>query len=146
MVQNSIEYLTIGQLAKAADINLQTIRYYERIKLLPKPKTKESGYRQYTPQDLSRLLFVKRAKELGFTLKEIGLLLTLKVDKKKTCADVREMAESAIIMIQGKIQTLDKFVQALNQLAKQCHGVGPTSECPILEFLEDEHLKSKDEI
>ncbi len=144
MIESKETLMTIGKLAKAAEVNLQTIRYYERIGLFPKPRTKESGYREYTEQDLSRLVFVKKAKELGFSLKEIAQLLTLKVDKRKTCADVREMAESSIIMIQEKIQTLEKFTEALKKLSAQCHGTGPTSECPILEFLNGEHLKEKD--
>ncbi len=135
--------LSIGKLAKAAEVNLQTIRYYERIRLLPKPKTKESGYREYTEQDLLRLVFIKKAKELGFSLKEIAQLLSLKVDKRKTCADVRGMAESSIVMIQAKIQMLEKFAEALKKLSAQCHGSGPTSECPILEFLDGDHLKEE---
>lgn len=146
MIETKKAFLSIGKLAKTAGVNLQTIRYYERIRLLPKPKTKESGYREYTEQDLSRLIFIKKAKELGFSLKEIAQLLALKVDKRKTCADVREMAESSIVMIQEKIETLKNFAEALKKLSAQCHGSGPTSECPILEFLNGVHLKEKDEI
>lgn len=143
MIENRETVLTIGTLAKAAGVNLQTIRYYERIGLFPKPKTKESGYREYTEQDLSRLIFVKKAKELGFSLKEIAQLLALKVDKKKTCADVLEMAESSLIMIQDKIRTLEKFSEALKKLSSQCRGSGPTSECPILEFLDGDQYETK---
>jgi Hg(II)-responsive transcriptional regulator len=139
-------FLTIGKLAKAAGVNLQTIRYYERIGLFPKPKTKESGYREYAEQDLSRLIFIKKAKDLGFTLKEIQQLFALKVDKKKTCADVRDMAEAEIVMIQNKIRILEKFAEALKKLSAQCHGSGPTSECPILGFLDGSILKQKETI
>ncbi len=146
MIETKETFLSIGKLAKAAGVNLQTIRYYERIRLLPKPKTKESGYREYTEQDLSRVIFIKKAKELGFSLKEIAQLLALKVDKRKSCADVREMAEYSIVMIREKIETLEKFAEALKKLSDQCHGTGPTSECPILEFLNGEHLKEREEI
>lgn len=140
MVEPKETFLTIGELAKAAGVNLQTIRYYERIELFPKPRTKESGYRQYSELDLSRLLSVKKAKELGFSLKEIAELLALKVDNGKTCTDIRKMAEKSIVTIHDKIQTLMKFADALQRLSKQCHGSGPTGECPILEIFEPKYI------
>ena len=84
----NMETLTIGQLARQAEVNVETLRYYERRGLIPEPPRKESGYRQYPPDDLARIRFIKHAKELGFTLKEILDLLTLRVDPETSCDDV----------------------------------------------------------
>ena len=103
-----MEELTVGQLAKKAEINLETIRYYETINLMPNPKRKESRYRIYDLNDLKRILFIKRAKELGFTLKEIRELLDMKVESKSTCGDVKHLAENKILDVQQKIKDLQK--------------------------------------
>ena len=132
--------LTIGQLAKKAQVNVETVRYYERRGLLPEPPRKESGYRQYSENDVSRLLFIKRAQTLGFTLKEILELLNLRVDPDTTCGDVKRRAEAKIGDIEEKIRALQKMKKALTKLASTCRGRGPTSECPILEALSAEGL------
>lgn len=132
--------LTIGQLAKKAQVNVETIRYYERRGLLPEPPRRESGYRQYSESDLARIRFIKRAKELGFSLKEILELLSLRIDPKTTCADVKERAELKISDIEGKIRALQSMKRALTKLAALCRGRGPTSECPILEMLNSKDL------
>ena len=132
--------LTIGQLAKKAQVNIETVRYYERRGLLPEPPRKESGYRQYSENDVSRLLFIKRAQTLGFTLKEILELLNLRVDPDTTCGDVKRRAEAKIGDIEQKILALQKMKKALAKLAATCRGGGPTRECPILEALSTEGL------
>jgi len=132
--------LTIGQLAKKAQVNVETVRYYERRGLLPEPPRKESGYRQYSENDVSRLLFIKRAQTLGFTLKEILELLNLRVDPDTTCGDVKRRAEAKIGDIEQKILALQKMKKALAKLASTCRGRGPTRECPILEMLSTERL------
>ena len=132
--------LTIGQLAKKAQVNVETVRYYERRGLLPEPPRRQSGYRQYSENDVSRLLFIKRAQTLGFTLKEILELLNLRVDPDTTCGDVKRRAEAKIADIEEKILALQKMKKALTKLASTCRGRGPTSECPILEMLSSEDM------
>ena len=128
--------LTIGQLAKQADVGVETVRFYEREGLLEKPDRRASGYRQYGGGVVQRLQFIRRAKELGFTLKETKELLSLKLDPSTTCADVKVRAETKIEDIEGKIRTLQRMKRALVKVTKSCSGGGPTSECPILESIE----------
>lgn len=132
--------LTIGQLAKRAEVNIETIRFYERRGLMPKPLRRESGYRQYSDDDIARLRFIRRAKELGFSLKEILELLSLRVDPDTTCGDIKRRAEVKIADMEEKIKTLQRMKKALTKLASTCRGRGPTSECPILEILDSEKL------
>ena len=128
--------LTIGQLAKQAQVNVETIRYYERRGLLPKPPRRWSGYREYSRANVAHLRFIKRAKELGFSLSEISELLSLRVDPDTTCDDVQQRTEIKIADIEAKIQTLERMKKALKKLVAACSGRGPTSACPILEALE----------
>jgi MerR family mercuric resistance operon transcriptional regulator len=132
--------LTIGQLAKKAQVNVETIRYYERRGLIPEPPRRESGYRQYSEMDVARIRFIKNAKELGFSLKEILELLSLRVDPKTTCGDVKKRAEGKIADMEEKIKALQRMKKALTKLASTCRGRGPTTECPILEMLGPEEL------
>ena len=129
--------LTIGQLAKRADVGVETVRFYERKALLAEPDRRPSGYRQYDEEVVDRLRFIKRAKELGFTLNEIKELLSLRIDPSTTCADVKNRAEEKIDDIQAKIRTLQKMKKALAKVTKACSGRGGTSECPILEALDN---------
>jgi Hg(II)-responsive transcriptional regulator len=131
-----MENLTIGQLAKRADVNIETVRYYERRGLMPEPPRKESGYRQYSDEMLRRIRFIKHAKELGFSLKEIHELLTLKLDARTSCSEVKKKSETKIADIDAKIKTLQSMKKALVKLTKACGGKGPAKECPILEALE----------
>jgi MerR family mercuric resistance operon transcriptional regulator len=135
-----MEQLTIGQLAKKATVNIQTVRYYERRGLLPKPRRLESGYRQYSLDDLARLRFIRHAKELGFSLKEISELFSLRVDPNTTCLDVKRRTEVKIADVEVKIRSLQRIKKALTQLVSLCQGRGPTSECPILEALDSKDL------
>src|SRR5216684_3342370 len=128
--------LTIGQLAKKAQVNVETVRYYERRGLIPEPPRRWSVYRQYSQDDLTRLQFIKRAQELGFSLKEIAELLALRVDPATSCSDVKKRAEVKIADIEAKIQALERMKKALRKLVAACSGRGPTSACPILEALE----------
>lgn len=130
--------LTIGQIAERSGVGIETVRFYEREGLLAKPGRTEAGYRQYGEEVVARLRFIKRAKELGFSLREIGELLDLRMDPDTTCEDVRERAKAKIGDIEEKIQTLLKMKAALVNVTKQCRGQGPTSECPILDALEKE--------
>ncbi len=129
--------LTIGRLAKLASVGVETVRFYERKGLLARPeKTTGTGYREYPPEAVSRLKFIRTAKELGFTLKEITELLQLRVDSQKTCSSVRQTARLKIQEISERIQTLEDMREALQRLERRCRGKGPTSECPFLEALD----------
>lgn len=130
--------LSAGQLAKEANVNIETVRYYERRGLLPEPKRRESGYREYLPADVFRIKFIKRAQELGFTLKEISELLALRVDAKTTCAKVKKQAEAKISDIEEKILLLKKMKAALGKLASSCKDHKPQQGCPILEYLNEQ--------
>ncbi len=134
-----MKYLTIGKLAKSAGINIETVRYYERIGIMPEPKRRESGYRQYSQEDVSRLKFILHAKELGFSLKEIRELLELRVDPETNCEEVRQQAETKITDIERKIADLKRIRTALMNLATACKERKQTDECPILEALEAEN-------
>ena len=130
--------LTVGQLTQKAHIHIETVRYYEKLGLMPVPRKNTSGYRQYSEHDVTRLAFIKHAQELGFSLKEIRELLSLRVSSKMSCSDVKKKAEAKIQDIAKKIKTLQRMQQALEKLTRECDGRGPVGECPILEALEQE--------
>ena len=132
---NRAGHISTSELAKQGGVNLQTIRYYERTGLLPKPPRSGSGYRQFSTESVRRVLFIKRAQELGFSLKEIKELLALRIAPGSTREDVRKRAESKIVDIDGKVQHLRAMKKALVQLTDSCCGSGPASDCPILESL-----------
>jgi MerR family transcriptional regulator, copper efflux regulator len=128
-----METMRIGEFARKAGVNVQTVRYYERRGLLPEPERRESGYREYTHTCLERLQFIRRSQELGFTLSEIEELLTLRTDPHTTAADVKHRAEAKVADIEAKIEDLRQIRHALKHLAGQCHGrKGPTGDCPLL--------------
>ena len=131
-----MKHLTIGQLARDAGLNLQTVRFYERRGLLPKPPRTASGYRAFPSDSVRRLRFIKRAKELGFSLNEIKQLLALRFDPDTSCALVQQRAEDKLEDIEHKIQDLRRMKKALARLTATCPGRGSTGECPILESLE----------
>jgi len=128
--------LKTGELAKQAGVNVETLRFYERKGLLPEPPRLPSGYREYPPNTVLRIRFIQRAKELGFTLREIKGLLKLRVDPDTTCTVVREQAAEKIDDVKKKISDLKKIQQALNKLMNSCRGSGPIDDCPILKHLE----------
>ena len=133
-----MDRLTIGVLAKQAGVNLETIRFYERRGLLPEPARTNSGYRVFSRHAVQRLHFIKRAQDLGFSLKEIKELLALRVDARTTCAEVRRRAETKVADVEAKIHALQAMRKALTRLAAACVGRGPVSDCPILEALDSE--------
>lgn len=129
------EPLTIGQVAKRAGIGIETIRFYEREGLIQDPPRSGSGYRLYPLETIDRLLFTRRAKALGFSLKEIRELLSLSVSPDATCEDVRQRAQAKLKAIENKIETLERMKTVLAEIAAACRGKGPASECPILEVM-----------
>lgn len=128
--------LTIGQLAVRAGVGVETIRFYERKGIIAQPARPADGYRKYDDQVAERIRFVQQAQELGFTLKEIKELLSLRVNPRTSCATVKGRAEGKIVDIEAKIATLRLMRAALVEIAKTCSGAGPTSECPILDYME----------
>ena len=130
------QMMKIGAVASQAAVNIQTVRYYERRGLLPKPPRTESNYRLYSEDGVRRVRFVKRAQELGFSLKEIKELLALRIDSRATRARVRERAEAKIADIEQKILTLRTMKKTLTGLTAACCGRGSVSDCPILDSLE----------
>src|SRR6266849_4017343 len=127
--------LTIGHLAKQAGVNLQTVLYYERRGLLPRPPRSASGYRLFPEEAGHRLKFIRRAQELGFSLKEIRELLSLRVSRAASCADIRVRAEAKLTDVRAKIRSLESLEKVLRKLTRACAGAGPVAECPILESL-----------
>jgi MerR family mercuric resistance operon transcriptional regulator len=128
--------LTIGHLAKNAQLKVETIRYYERLGLLPKPPRTQSGYRIFPDDAVRRLQFIQRAQDLGFSLNEIRNLLGLRLRPEARCVDVRVRAEAKIAEIDGKMSDLRAMRKALVRLVGACSGGGPVSECPILDSLD----------
>lgn len=133
---------TRAEAARKVGIGIETLRFYERKGLLPEPPRNDAGYRLYQHDTVSRLLFIRRAKELGFSLKEISELLFLRVNPTTTCGDVKKQAKAKIRGVQQRIRDLEKIKKALEKLAAACSGRGPRSECPILEAFEAGEIES----
>ena len=127
--------LTIGKLARASRVNIETIRFYERKGLLPNPPRSESGYRQFPEETLERVRFIRNAKELGFTLKEISELLSLRLVPNSTCEDVKKKAREKMREVEAKIKHLELIKTALSDLTAMCSKGPPASECHFLEVL-----------
>ena len=136
---------TIGKLAEAVNVNVQTIRYYERLGLLMpagrKESYRQSGYRLYDKLSLKRLLFIRHARELGFTLEEIKELLNLSVSPTAKCGDIRKKAEERLLDINKKIDGLVSMRTILEKLVKNCANRKATEECPILKAIEGDGWK-----
>jgi MerR family transcriptional regulator, copper efflux regulator len=127
--------LTIGQIAKRSGVGVETVRFYEHEGLIEDPPRRTSGYRQYSPDVIARIKFIKRAKELGFSLKEIRELLALRSDPKTTCSDIKQRAQAKLKDIEERLRDLKKMRDAISQLAAACDGSSPINECPILDAL-----------
>lgn len=128
--------LTIGEVARRAGIGVEAVRFYEREGLIEAPPRNGSGYRQYPPEVVARIEFTRRAKELGFSLKEIKELLELRLSRGATCEEIKRRAEARIAAMEEKIRALQRMKRALVNLTTACADEGPTSECPILDALE----------
>lgn len=130
--------LTIGDVAKQADVHVETLRYYERRGLMARPPRSMSNYRLYPEDTVRRLRFIKHAQALGFSLKEIKELLSLRAAPKARCTDVRRRAEAKIKDIEEKIRSLQAMKKALAKLVAECVGREPITDCPILDALDTE--------
>lgn len=135
--------LTIGKLAKKAGVTIDTVRFYERRGLIEEPARTLSNYRVYPEEEIAHLRFIKKAKELGFSLNEIMQLHKLQNDPKASKSDIKEWTETKIYEIRSKIKDLSRIVSALEQLTVSCDGQGPVSECPIIGALSGDSEESK---
>lgn len=126
--------VTRGVLAKRSGVNAETIRYYEKIELMPEPSRNSGGHRIYAEVHLQRLCFIRRCREMGFTLEEIRELLSLVDREQVSCEHVQQIAEDHIVSIRHKIKDLQRMQGTLRDLARQCSGED-VPDCPIIEAL-----------
>jgi Cu(I)-responsive transcriptional regulator len=127
---------TIGQVARRAEVGIATVRFYEWQGLIAAPARGASRYRQYPEETVARLGFIRRAQALGFSLREIHVLLTLRVNATMRSSEVKARAQAKITDIEEKICTLMRMKEALIRLTTACDGETPVRDCPILEALE----------
>ena len=133
--------LTIGRLAEAAGVGVETIRFYQRRGLLPEPARPLSGYREYTDNDRRRVRFIRRAQTLGFTLEDISVLL--KLDGPHTCSTTHDLALEKLHVVSEKIQALVAIRDALEQMVRQCERSHPHGACPMIHALEQEEARGE---
>lgn len=128
-------HITIGVVARQASVGIDTVRYYEREGLLPSPRRRASGYRDYDAGTVERLRFIRRAKDLGFTLEEIRELLALSTDRERGVKSVKQRAEARLGEVEQRIRELQRVKRGLKQLIDACPGHGALEHCPILRAL-----------
>ena len=127
-----MKIMKIGEVAKLSGTGIETIRYYERAGLLLEPERRPSGYRQYDEATVERLDYIKRAKELGFTLAEIRELLELSFAAHAGCDHVRHRAEAKVADIEGKIRSLQQMKRALGRIVRRCRATNAAENCPLV--------------
>lgn len=127
--------LSIGQLAAAAGVNLETVRYYERIGLMPPPARTGGGHRSYDPVHVQRLAFIRHARALGFGIEDIRTLLALASPGHRSCAEVRDIASAHLSEVRTKLAHLARLEHILSETIDQCSGA-PTPACPVLDMLD----------
>jgi len=130
----------IGELSRLSGVNIETIRYYERIKMLPRPPRTASGRRIYGSTDLRTLTFIRRSRELGFSLNEIRALLRLGGPEKASCREVREIAAHHLGDIRAKLGDLKKLERLLARTVARCSG-NTAPDCPVLDILDVQRTK-----
>lgn len=129
--------MQIGELARRAEVAIDTVRYYERQGLLPKPLRQASGYRRYQDDDVLRLRFIRRAKALGFTLDDIAGLLELSARRPEDMADFKQSAQVRLEALDARIAELERVRSGLRKLVSSCPGYGALATCPILAALSE---------
>jgi MerR family transcriptional regulator, mercuric resistance operon regulatory protein len=134
--------IPIGKLSRLTGVNIETIRYYEKIKMLPIPLRTEGGHRIYGPKEMRTLAFIRRGRELGFTLDEIRALLDLGGPETASCAEVRKIAKHHLGDIRAKINDLVKLERLLAKTIARCSGKS-VPDCPILDILDVEGPKRR---
>ena len=128
--------ITISKAAKRAGVGVETIRFYERKGLIEQPlKPQDGGYRTYPIETVQRIKFVRQAQEIGFSLREIEELLSLRADPSADCSDVRERAVAKLEEVDRKMEQLGRIRSALNELIAACPGRGALRACSIMESL-----------
>ena len=127
--------LRTAEVARLAGVNIETLRFYERKGILPEPPRRASGYRQYPPETVERVRFIKRAQDLGFSLREIQELLDLRQLSRAKSARVRRVVEAKLGEIEHKIRDLEAMKESLTELISACDGRGSIASCPIIESL-----------
>ncbi len=127
-------FLTIGEMAKRSGLTAKMIRHYESLALLPPAVRSEAGYRHYQEQDVQQLRFIRQARELGFSLPQIGELLNLWHDQQRPSSKVKRVAQQHIAVLEQKITEVTQMKSALETLVSRCHG-DDSSDCPILDEL-----------
>jgi Hg(II)-responsive transcriptional regulator len=127
--------LTTGQVADEAEVNKDTVLYYEREGLIEEPPRTDSGYRQFSNDVVQRIRFIQEAQLLGFTLTEIQSLLSIREGEDEDCEDARELARDKKQSIQNKIKKLKQMDRTLGELIEQCEQEGTYDHCPIIETL-----------
>lgn len=127
-------FLTIGEMAKRSGLTAKMIRHYESLGLLPPAVRSEAGYRHYQEADVQQLRFIRQARELGFSLPQIGELLNLWHDQQRPSSKVKQVAQQHIAVLEQKITELTQMKSALETLVSRCHG-DDSSDCPILDEL-----------
>lgn len=135
MNTNPASHMTIGAVSRNAGVPIDTIRYYERAGLLPEPRRRGSGYRDYDRGAIERLRFIRRAKDLGFTLEGIRELLALSSDRERGVKSVKQRAEARLGEVEQRIRELQRVKRGLKQLIDACPGHGALEHCPILRAL-----------
>ncbi|NGX42172.1 MAG: Mercuric resistance operon regulatory protein [Chlamydiae bacterium] len=133
-----------GQIAKKAGVNVETLRFYEKKRLIPEPMRMESGYRKYPEETIHRIQFIKNAQKLGFTLKEIKELLSITLVTKKQCQQVKGEIDHKLMEVDEKIKQLQEISDALKSLRRKCDEGGVDGKCPILKFLYGGNKNDKD--
>jgi len=128
----------IGQMSKQTGVNIETIRYYERIGIMPKPDRTDGGNRQYDHDQLKRLFFIRRARGLGFSLEEIRGMFEMVDRKDYSCGEVHDLTVDHLASVREKIANLRKLEKALTKMVSECSR-GDVPECPILDTLFDAH-------
>lgn len=128
--------LTIGKLAELSGVHLETIRYYERISLMPEPGRTSGGYRSYGEGHVQRLAFIRRSRELGFNIEEIKMLLALAEPAQASCAEVRALTMVHLEDVRARISDLRRLESILANTVEQCSG-NETPACPVLEMLNE---------
>jgi MerR family mercuric resistance operon transcriptional regulator len=126
--------LTIGRLAAQAGVNLETVRYYERIGLMPPPDRTTGGHRSYQPEHRARLAFIRRARELGFGLGDVRALIGLAEPGRASCAEVKTIASDHLREVRAKIADLRRLATVLDDAVRRC-GSGDVPDCPVIEVL-----------
>lgn len=127
-------FLGIGELSRQTGVGIETIRYFEKIGMMPVPGRSEGGNRRYNTDHLQRLFFINRCRQIGFSQKEIKALLSMVDDKGVTCAEVHNITTEHIADIRKKIRDLTKLEKVLTKMANECSR-GDIPDCPIIETL-----------